>query len=84
MQRLLLTGVLLLGLAACFPVGLDGQRVCNDPVTCNDLVSRTCGDDDRCAGADSCTAARRLETQGDDGVCQSAWCDLGESYRACP
>jgi hypothetical protein len=77
-------GALLLGLAACFPVGLDGQRVCQDPVTCAKLVELTCGADDRCASEDSCLAARRLETRGDDGACHSAWCDLGESYRGCP
>ncbi|MBN2360810.1 MAG: hypothetical protein JXR83_15250 [Deltaproteobacteria bacterium] len=84
MRRLLTTVAVLLGLGACFPIGPDGQRVCRDPVTCADLVKLTCGADDRCAAEGSCTAARRLEQQGDDGACRSAWCDLGESYRACP
>jgi hypothetical protein len=87
MRRLLTTGTLLLGLglgSACIPTGPDGQRVCDDPVDCSELVRLTCGDDDACADSGSCTAARRLAADGSDGACESAWCDLGESYRACP
>ncbi|MFH1808683.1 MAG: hypothetical protein ABIJ09_08055 [Pseudomonadota bacterium] len=82
MGLLVVTSILLGG--ACIPIGPDGQRVCADPVSCAELVRLTCGDDDRCHDEGSCTAARHLEQNADASACQSAWCDLGESYRACP
>jgi len=52
-------------------------------MSCGDLVKLTCGEDDRCHAASSCEAALRLSKGGDSGACRSAWCDLGEAYRAC-
>jgi hypothetical protein len=77
---------LIAGLAfmfAAFGLGCDGQRDCPSDFSCAELVKLTCGANDECASAQSCTAAKRLETDGDQGTCESAWCSLGEAYREC-
>jgi hypothetical protein len=84
-----LFAVSLAGLSACqllHPLDHQqgwGQRACLQSVDCARLVDSACGDDDRCSNTLSCRAAKRLRTSGDNGVCHSAWCDLGESYREC-
>lgn len=66
-----------------FVLGCDGQRSCPSEITCAELVELTCGEAGECSSAQSCTAAKRLETDGDQAACESAWCTLGESYREC-
>ncbi len=74
---------LLVALAACPAMGDAGQRLCPGAFSCADLVESSCGSDDQCVDSGSCSAALDLAEAGDDGVCRSAWCDLGESYRSC-
>ena len=62
---------------------ITGQRTCPPVVSCDDLVKFTCGHTDACGGSKSCKAARKLQAEGNDTVCETAWCHLGESYRAC-
>jgi len=71
----LITGVVALG--------CDGQRSCPDDFSCAELVKLTCGENGECSSAQSCTAAKRLQTDGDQNACESAWCGVGEAYVEC-
>lgn len=82
-HRRFLPIVSLVFLAATFVMGCDGQRDCPSDFSCAELVKSTCGANDECASAQSCTAAKRLQTDGDQATCESAWCSLGEAYREC-
>jgi hypothetical protein len=68
-----------LGAAGCS----DEQRDCPSDFTCANLVTNTCGESGACASAQSCTAAKRLQQDGDQASCEAAWCSLGESYKEC-
>lgn len=72
--------VVLFGVAA---LGCDQQRSCPSDFSCAELVKLTCGESGSCADAQSCKAAKKLETSGDQAACESAWCTLGETYREC-
>jgi hypothetical protein len=61
----------------------DGQRSCPSDFTCANLVENTCGADGACASSDSCNAAKKLQTDGNQATCEAAWCSLGESYEEC-
>ena len=64
-------------------LGCDEQRSCPSDFSCAELVKLTCGESGQCSAAQSCTAAKQLQTDGDDTTCESAWCTLGEAYREC-
>jgi len=88
MRIILIAGALTLA-AACNPFhpfahqNSWGQRNCVQTVSCDSLVEKACGDNDRCGDTLSCKAARKLSTAGAANICHSAWCDLGTSYREC-
>jgi hypothetical protein len=69
--------------AGVMTLGCDGQRSCPSDFSCAELVKLTCGETGQCSSAQSCTAAKRLEADGDPGACESAWCGVGEAYVEC-
>lgn len=69
--------------AFAFVLGCDDQRSCPSDFSCAELVKLTCGEAGECSSAQSCTAAKKLESEGDQATCESAWCALGDSYREC-
>ena len=75
--------VKLAAIAAVVAMGCDGQRSCPSDFSCDELVKLTCGENNECASSQSCTGAKRLQTDGDQMVCLSAWCSVGEAYREC-
>lgn len=86
MNNLRLSGMIrgfLVVMTLGFVLGCDDQRRCPSDFSCAELVQLTCGEAGECASSQSCTAAKRLETDGDQATCESAWCTLGESYREC-
>ena len=80
-KTVLMGAVLGLLLSGC-PVE-EPRLECGESVTCAQLVTLTCGEDDTCADSQSCEAALRLQTRGEDGTCHTAFCDLGHAYRQC-
>lgn len=76
-------GIRIALLLAVGALGCDEQRSCPSDFSCAELVKLSCGENGECASAQSCTAAKRLQTDGDQAACESAWCALGESYREC-
>ena len=82
-RRGFINGLRISVILAVFVLGCDEQRSCPSDFSCGELVKLTCGENGECASAQSCTAAKRLQTDGDQGACESAWCALGEAYREC-
>lgn len=82
-SNLTLLAILLLLGTLMFAAGCNGPRLCPGAVDCQRLQELTCGADDQCAASKSCLAAIRLSKKDNPDFCQTAWCDLGSTYREC-